>query len=119
MDASIPEHPLILASRVTGTPAFNPEGDRIGHVQDLSIDKVSGRVIYALLSCGGLLGIGDKLQPLPWSLLTYAPERDGYAVPVGKKALEKAPAFTAQELEDFGGAHRVAVDEFYGPFPMV
>ena len=112
-------HDLITASRVTGTPAFNTAGDRIGHVHDLSIDKVSGQVIYALLSFGGFLGFGEKFQPLPWSALTYHPEKGGYVVAIARAELEKAPSFTNAELEDFGAGHQEMVDRYYGPFPMV
>ena len=60
-------HRLILGSRVNGTPVFNKEGERIGHVDDLSIERGTGRVVYAIMSFGGFLGIGEKFHPLPWS----------------------------------------------------
>jgi len=50
---------------------FNTAGERIGHVEDLSIHKVSGQVVYALMSFGGFLGIGEQIHPLPWSVLDY------------------------------------------------
>ena len=119
MASSTSPYELITASRVTGTPTFNTNGEKIGHVHDLSIDKVSGQVIYALLSFGGFLGFGERFQPLPWSVLTYHPEKGGYVVPMAKEDLEKAPSFTAAELENFGAGHQEAVDRYYGPFPMV
>jgi hypothetical protein len=69
MDATSP-HDLIMANRVTDTPVFNRAGDRMGHIDNLSIDKVSGQVVCAMLSFGGFLGIGDKLHARPgdgWS----------------------------------------------------
>ena len=84
-------HPLILADRVTSTPVFNPEGEHIGHIDNLSIDKVSGRVAHAILSFGGFLGIGDKLHPLPWDRLEYQPEKGGYVVSLSKEELKAAP----------------------------
>ena len=44
------DHRLILSSRVNGTAVFQATGERIGHVDDLSIEKRSGRVIYAIMS---------------------------------------------------------------------
>ena len=38
-------HKLILASRVEGTPVFNKSGETDGHIDDLSIERVSGRVV--------------------------------------------------------------------------
>ena len=62
-------HPLVLSSRVVGTPVYDRGGTRLGHVDDLSIEKESGRVIYAIMSFGGFLGIGEKFHPVPWALL--------------------------------------------------
>jgi len=118
MTTQTSHHDLITASRVNGTPVFNPGGDKIGHVDDLSIDKLSGQVRYALLSFGGFLGIGEKFLPLPWPVLEYDPHRGGYIVPIAKDDLERAPAFTREDLEDFGAGHRETVDRYYYPMPL-
>src|SRR6185436_2737416 len=99
-------HPLITASRVKDAPVYNKAGDRIGHIEDLSIDKLSGQVVYALMSFGGFLGIGEKFHPLPWNVLDYEKEQDGYVVPLTKAELEGAPSYTADELEQFGAGER-------------
>ena len=99
-------HPMITASRVNGTPVFNRAGERIGHIEDLSIDKVTGQVRYALLAFGGFLGIGDRYHPLEWSVLHFDVARNGYIVPLDKPELEKTPHFSKAELETFGaGEH--------------
>lgn len=112
-------HPLIMAHRVNGTPVFNPQGDRIGHIEDLSIDKRSGEVIYALLSFGGFLGIGERFHPLPWSVLDYDPDKGGFVLPMTKDELHKAPSYTKDELHAFGGedrSYREALYAYYGPY---
>ena len=58
-------NPLIAGSRVSGTAVYNTAGERLGTVEDVMIDKQSGRIAYAVLSFGGFLGIGDKHHPLP------------------------------------------------------
>jgi len=50
---------------VKGTNVYNPAGDKLGGVDDIMIDKVSGRAIYAVMSFGGFLGMGEKYHPLP------------------------------------------------------
>src|SRR4051794_36640331 len=62
---------LISAEKVSGTDVYNTAGDSLGEVHDVMIDKVSGRVTYAVMSFGGFLGIGQKYHPLPWSSLVY------------------------------------------------
>ncbi len=114
------DHPLILASRVTGTPVYSRSGERIGHVDDLSIEKQSGRVIYAIMSFGGFLGIGEKVHPIPWSMLDYDPDRGGYVVPLDRTELEGAPRYAPDELVALGGAshqyHGERIFEYYGPY---
>jgi sporulation protein YlmC with PRC-barrel domain len=112
------EHKLILASRVEHTPVYNREGERIGHVQDLSIDRVTGQVVYAIMSFGGFFGLGKHFHPLPWSALEYDPERSGYLVQMDKAALESAPSYDADELRKLGGAegHRADLLAYYGQY---
>jgi len=114
------DHALILSSRVNKTPVFNKVGERIGHIDDLSIEKVSGKVVYAIISFGGFLGIGEKLHPLPWSLLDYDPDKMGYVVPLDRDALESAPHYDRYELGELGGPSHLSYGEqifgYYGPY---
>ena len=50
---------LIAAEKVEGTDVYNLQGEKLGTVDDIMIDKVSGKAIYALMSFGGFLGIGE------------------------------------------------------------
>jgi hypothetical protein len=109
-------HPLITAKRVTGTAVYNAAGERIGHIEDLSIHKVTGQVIYALMSFGGFLGLGEKLHPLPWSVLDYDTDKDGYVVPLDKAELESAPSYGKDELDSLGGEREVSLFAYYAPY---
>jgi hypothetical protein len=91
-------HPLITAGRVSGSDVFNQAKEKIGQIEDIAIDKRSGKVAYAILSFGGFLGMGDKHQPLPWSLLTYDSEQGGYVVSITEEFLALAPKLEASEL---------------------
>lgn len=110
---------LILSSRVRNTAVFNTYGDKIGHIEDLSIGRVSGKVRYALMSFGGFLGIGEKFHPLPWDMLKFDTERDGYVVGLTKEELTEAPSFTADQLAAYGGQdieYRDDLYRYYGRF---
>lgn len=107
------EHKLITASRVAGTPVLNREGERIGHVDDLSIDKLSGQVRYALIAFGGVLGVGARLHPVPWDVLDYEPALEGYVLPLTKAELEKAPSYLKDELEGFGDGDKIYRDSLF------
>ncbi len=92
-------HGLIGSDRVQGTSVFDADGTKIGAIERVMIDKLSGKVAYAVLSFGGFLGIGDDHRPLPWPALKYNTELGGYQIliPIGK--LGSAP--TARPGEDF------------------
>ena len=66
---------LISASKVNGTYVYNSQGDSLGSIYDVMIDKRSGEVAYAVMSFGGFLGIGEEYSPLPWSALGTTPGR--------------------------------------------
>jgi sporulation protein YlmC with PRC-barrel domain len=91
---------LIAAEKVEGTSVYNPRGDKLGTVDDIMIDKVSGKAIYAVMSFGGFLGIGEKYHPLPWSTLKYDETKGGYVVNLDKKVLENAPTYDMDD-DDF------------------
>ena len=112
MASAEPVHKLITASRVKGTPVFNRDGARIGHVEDLSIDKVTGQVRFALLAFGGFLGVGDRFHPLPWSALAYDTHRHGYIVQMDKPELEETAHYSKDQLEPFGAGDQEAPAPF-------
>ena len=84
--------PLISSDRVEGTKVFDPSGKAIGSVKRLMIEKVSGRVAYAVLSFGGFAGLGDQEYPIPWGKLTYDTKLGGYRTDLTEQQLRGAPA---------------------------
>jgi hypothetical protein len=92
---------LIAADKVEGTAVYNPKGEKLGSIHNVMIDKISGKVAYADMSFGGFLGIGDRHHPLPWSVLKYDPQVEGYVVNLDKDLLERAPTYAAEEPLDW------------------
>jgi sporulation protein YlmC with PRC-barrel domain len=111
------EHPLIPADRVNGTEVMNQDGDVIGKIEDIAIDKLSGKVAYAIVSFGGFLGIGERYHPVPWSVLRYDTDLKGYVAPLTKEQLNEAPTFDRSELSGWDdSAYREGVYGYYGPY---
>jgi hypothetical protein len=92
---------LISSDKVEGTAVYNRQGEKLGSIHSVMIDKVSGKVAYAVMSFGGFLGIGDRYHPLPWSVLTYDTGQGGYAVDLDRSMLEGAPSYSASEMPDW------------------
>jgi hypothetical protein len=61
---------LIESDRVQGTTVFDPQGNNIGSIKRIMIDKISGQVAYAVMSFGGFLGMGTEEHAIPWNKLT-------------------------------------------------
>ena len=94
----------ILASRVKDTAVYNGQGERIGTVEDIVLDKLSNRIMFAALGFGGFLGMGEKYHPVPWSMLDYDEDKGGYVVPMNKDVLQNAPAYDLKDLTKHDGS---------------
>jgi hypothetical protein len=117
MTAKKPAHPLIPADRVNGTDVYSKAGDRLGKIEDVAIEKVSGEVAYAILSFGGVLGLGAKYHPVPWRLLKYDADKRAYVIPLKKADLEKAPMIDETELSGWNDElSREAIYSYYGAY---
>ena len=104
---------LISSEKVDGTPVYGRDGEKLGKIESFMVDKYTGRVSYAVLSFGGTLGFGESLFPLPWSLLTYDEDQDGYVLNLTKEQLKKAPSFKRSETPEFDGDYRRGIARSY------
>lgn len=94
----------ILASKVRGTNVYNDAGEKIGTVEDIVLDKQSNQIMFAALGFGGLLGVGEKYYPVPWSMLDYSEDKGGYVLPINKESLEQAPNYELKDLVQHDGS---------------
>jgi sporulation protein YlmC with PRC-barrel domain len=94
----------ILASKVKGTAVYNTKGEKVGTVEDVVLDKCSNNIMFAVLGSGGVLGVGEKYRPIPWSVLDYDAKTGGYIVPLDRDRLDKAPAYRMEDLTMHDGA---------------
>ena len=81
------------------------------------LDKMSGRVAYAVMSFGGFLGIGEKYHPLPWSTLNYDTSQGGYVVNVSREQLEGAPVYADDEQPRWNREYEQDIHDYYGISP--
>ncbi len=109
-----PANDLISSERVEGTKVYNEAGDKLGSIDDLMIDKLSGHVRYAVLEFGGFLGMGTDRYPVPWDMLKYDTSRDGYVVPLDKARLESAPRYEEASPPVYDDDFRRRVHDYYG-----
>jgi len=103
---------LIGSDKVEGTAVYGANDERIGSVQRVMIDKISGKVAYAVISFGGFLGIGEDYYPMPWAQLKYDTRLGGYKVGVTEDQLKGAPKFGRYENWDW--SNRTNDERVYG-----
>ena len=109
---------LISARKVQGTDVYNIQGDHLGEVYDVMIDKRSSKIAYAVMSFGGLLGLGNSYHPLPWNVLKYDTRQGGYVVGVTKEQLQGAPMFGRDEVPAWGDrAYEQRIHDYYKTAP--
>ncbi len=104
---------LIAAEKVNGTSVYNHAGETLGSVDDIMIDKSTGRAIYAIMAFGGFLGMGEKYHPLPWATLKYDTGKGGYVVDLDKNKLEGAPNYDRASAFEWTPAYGRKVDDYY------
>jgi hypothetical protein len=110
-------HSLIASDKVEGTKVRRPNGETLGEIMRVMIDKKTGQVAYAVMSFGGFLGIGSDFYPLPWDRLTYNPRLDAYELDVSEEQLRKAPKFAKGAAADWSAEEGKRVSDYYN-LPM-
>jgi PRC-barrel domain len=110
---------LIGSDKVEGTAVYGPDTQKIGSIERVMIDKVSGKVSYAVLSFGGFLGMGDDHYPLPWQSLKYDTNLGGYVTGITEDQLQGAPTYRDERDWNWGNpAAGRSVNDYYG-VPLV
>jgi hypothetical protein len=97
MGMAQPNANLISSDKVEGTDVYDASGSKIGEIDHLMIDRVSGMVRYAVMTFGGFLGIGEGEHPLPWKAFRYDTNLGGYVANVTEEQLQNAPEYAGEE----------------------
>lgn len=106
---------LMGADTLLGNTVCNSHGEELGDIKEFMIEMATGRIAYAVLSFGGLLGLGDKLFAVPWAALKLDTANKRFTLDVAKAVLKDAPGFDHKHWPSMSdqtwarGVHR-----FYG-----
>ena len=87
---------LLRGNTFIGANVENPQGQNLGEIKDVVIDRASGRMAYSVVSFGGFLGMGEKLFAVPWGAFSQPKaDKDTFVLDVDKERLKNAPGFDA------------------------
>jgi hypothetical protein len=109
---------LIGSDKVDGTNVYGADREKIGSVQRVMIDKISGKVAYAVISFGGFMGIGEDHYPVPWTTMKYDTELGGYLVNLTADKLNGAPKYAKNQSWNWNRANDELVYKYYGAAPF-
>lgn len=99
-DDSGPGPELMGASSLIGNDVYNHHEEDLGDIKEIMLDMESGKIAYAVLSYGGLLGVGEKLFAVPWDALTLDTENERFLFNVEKARLDRATGFNPDNWPD-------------------
>lgn len=109
------KHDCIASDRVEGTAVYGVNGDKIGSVDCVMIEKRSGQAREAIVDVGSFLGMGGTRHTVPWQKLDYDEGCGGYKLDVTEEQLKKAPSYSTHDRDNKTSdrSHRAAVYEYY------
>ncbi len=109
---------IMAADTLEGDSVVNLQGEELGTIQDIMVDVPRGRVAYAVLATGGVLGLGSRLHAIPWSSLTLDANRKCFVLNVDKQRLEDAPGFDKDHWPSMADPRwATEVHQYYGASP--
>jgi sporulation protein YlmC with PRC-barrel domain len=91
---------VLSADTLKGDAVYNLEGENVGKIDEIMIDVEDGVVAYAVLSFGGILGMGDKLFAIPWQTLSLDEDKKRFILNVDKEKLKNAEGFDKNDWPD-------------------
>lgn len=116
--ATGPGPDIMAASTLEGNRVLSSDDQDLGKIEEIMLDVQRGRIAYAVLSSGGVLGLGDKLLALPWSSLTLDTTQKCFLLNVTAEHVRNAPGFDKDHwpsMADLGWATHV--HEYYHAHP--
>ena len=105
---------LIASDKVEDTTVFDRQGDKLGTIKNFMVGKRNGSVEYAVLSFGGLFGMGERYHPLPWNALKYDTNKGGFVLDIDKEQLKSGPSFERGQEPKFDRQYGENLYSHYG-----
>ena len=105
----------IRATKVTGSHVYDNAGEKIGKIEDVVLDKSTNKIMFAVMSVGGAVTTSENHYAVPWSVLDFSEEKDGYVMPCNRDQVSKGPSDLSTDLTKNDGAkYRELAYKHYG-----
>jgi len=94
----------VQTSKIVGTKVKTAQGEEIGVVKDIVIDRSTGCMAYTVVSAGGTgtrVTGQAKLVAVPWVVYTVTSEPSVLVVTVGRERIYNAPVFEYSRVDEY------------------
>lgn len=109
---------LMGANTLVGNDVYNHKDEDLGDIKEIMLDMRSGKAVYAVLSFGGILGLGEKLFAVPWAALALDTKNKRFILKVEKDTLKDAPGFDKNNWPNMADASWTKkIHSYYGIEP--
>jgi sporulation protein YlmC with PRC-barrel domain len=109
-----PQQRMYRGSKIIRAPVRDLEGRVLGDIHDLVLGSRRGEIAYAVVSSGGVMGVGKRFHAVPWAALE--PRADGryYVLNADRATLRDAPSFDLVRWPDLADVNwRSEVDRYW------
>lgn len=111
---------LMGADTLLHNDVYNEQEENLGDIKEFMLEMKTGRVAYAVLSFGGLMGIGEKLFAVPWEALVLDTQNKRFILNIQRERLENAPGFDKNAWPDMSDTTwATGIHEYYGTQPPI
>lgn len=91
---------LMGAGTLMSEDVYNRQDEDLGDIKEIMLDMQTGQIAYAVVSFGGILGMGNKLFAVPWQALQLDTANKRFILDCTKERLESAPGFDEDRWPD-------------------
>ena len=102
---------IMAADDLTGEKVVSPKGAKLGEITHIMLDVATGTIAYAVLSFGGVFGVGDKLFAVPWQSLALDVDDKWFVLNLEPEQLKNAPGFDKDHWPSMAAVSEVAPND--------
>lgn len=84
---------LQRASKIIGMNVVGNDNEKLGSINNLAVELPAGHVYYAVISSGGVAGVGDTLRVVPFTALKFSDVNKNASINVNKSRFESSGTF--------------------------
>ena len=115
MSAQTQSTTYIETSKVVGTSVKSSDGQEIGTIKDVVLDRNTGCMAYTVVSSAGGGGGGGKMVAVPWAVYSPTSNVSELTVTVDRERIYNAPAFDYTRIDEYSRPEYITnVYSYYG-----